>query len=222
MLTVQHRIKIVKLFLTLQSLSKMQLAFRKHYGVRSAPARSTILRLVKKFRSEGTVCDRPKAGRVRSVRTQELVARVQQSVVNSPKMSTCRCSQQLDISERTLRRVLKADLKLFPYKIQVRQALNAVDRQSRLVMCEWFNKRLEHDPQWINQVWFSDEAHFHLNGVVNRQNFRYWGTEKPEEIAERLLHSPKCTAWCAISAVGLIGPFWFEDSDGDTVTITAE
>ena len=24
-----------------------------------------------------------------------------------------------------------------------------------------------------------DEAHFHLNGFVNKQNFKYWGMENP-------------------------------------------
>ena len=118
--------------------------------------------------------------------------------------------------------MLKADLKLFPYKIQIKQLLTDVDRQSRLDMCHWFSDQLEANAEWINDVWFTDEAHFHLNGVVNRQNYRYWGSEKPDEVAERPLHSPKCTAWCAISAHGIIGPFWFEDDGGNTATVNAE
>ena len=224
MLTLQQRIKIVELFFSERSVAKTQRAFCAIYSVRSdcAPARSTILRLVKKFRNEGSVCDKPHSGRPKIARSQKVIETVRDSVLNSPKTSTRRHSQQLDISVTTLRRVLKADLKLFPYKIQVKQALNAVDRQSRLDMCEWFNKQIQHKPHWINNVWFSDEAHFHLNGVVNRQNFRYWGSEKPEEIAERPLHSPKCTAWCAMSTHGIIGPFWFEDNYGDAVTVNAE
>ena len=25
----------------------------------------------------------------------------------------------------------------------------------------------------------TDEAHFHMNGFVNKQNFRYWAVENP-------------------------------------------
>ena len=140
----------------------------------------------------------------------------------SPKMSSRRRSKQLNVPRTTLRRVLKDDLRPFPYKIQVKQSLNVVHRQSRLQMCEWFSETIEHNPHWIENVWFSDEAHFHLNGVVNRQNFRYWESEKPVEVAKRPLHSPKCTAWCPMSTHGIIGPFWFEDDGGDTVTVNAE
>lgn len=32
----------------------------------------------------------------------------------------------------------------------------------------------------------------------------------------------KCTAWVAISKHGIIGPFWFENEAGETVTVTKE
>lgn len=38
---------------------------------------------------------------------------------------------------------------------------------------------------------------------------------------EQPLHSDKCTAWCAISGLGVIGPLWFEE-DERSVPITKE
>ena len=32
----------------------------------------------------------------------------------------------------------------------------------------------------------------------------------------------KVTVWCALSAKGIIGPFWFQNTDGSTATITTE
>ena len=43
-----------------------------------------------------------------------------------------------------------------------------------------------------------DEAHFHLNNTVNKQNFRYWASENPRELHQRPLHSPKVTVWCGM------------------------
>ncbi|KAI5695648.1 hypothetical protein M8J75_001353 [Diaphorina citri] len=58
----------------------------------------------------------------------------------------------------------------------------------------------------------SDEAHFHLNGFVNRQNFRYWGAENPRELHEKPLHSPRVTVWCAVGKNTVIGPYFFEEN----------
>jgi len=38
-------------------------------------------------------------------------------------------------------------------------------------------------------VMMSDEAHFHLNGFVNKQNCRFWAAENPRELHQRPLHS---------------------------------
>ena len=35
----------------------------------------------------------------------------------------------------------------------------------------------------------SDEAHFHLLGFVNKQNFQYWAEANPRQHHERTLHS---------------------------------
>ena len=46
----------------------------------------------------------------------------------------------------------------------------------------------------------SDEAHFHLNGLIttiNNHNNVFWGEEKPEEISEKSLKGLKVTAFVA-------------------------
>ncbi|GBL97626.1 hypothetical protein AVEN_49135-1 [Araneus ventricosus] len=67
----------------------------------------------------------------------------------------------------------------------------------------------------VGRIWFTDEAHFHLGGVVNRHNWRFWGTENPHLSHAQPLHSPKLTIWAAISCKDIIGPFLLPE----TVTI---
>jgi hypothetical protein len=61
-------------------------------------------------------------------------------------------------------------------------------------------------------VWFSDEAHFHLDVVVNKQNVRFWASENPHVIHEKVLHAPRITVWVAISSYGLQGLIFFEEA----------
>jgi hypothetical protein len=42
---------------------------------------------------------------------------------------------------------------------------------------------------------------------------RIRGTEKPEKFIEKPVHSQYVTIWCAICAQGLIGLYFFENSD---------
>ena len=44
----------------------------------------------------------------------------------------------------------------------------------------------------------------------------------PDKVLQRPLHYVKHTAWAAISKHGIIGPFWFENDDGHTVTVNKE
>ena len=76
-------------------------------------------------------------------------------------------------------------------------------------MCNWFADKIEEEPDFLDNVWFSDEAHFLRSGHVNSKNNVFWGTESPAEVLQRPLHSLKCTAWVAISKHGIIRPFWF-------------
>ena len=68
----------------------------------------------------------------------------------------------------------------------------------------------------------TDEAHFHLNGYVNKQNFRYWAPENPCLLHQSPLHSEKVTVSCGVSVFGILGPNFFEDANGQSLTVTSD
>lgn len=41
-------------------------------------------------------------------------------------------------------------------------------------------------------------------------------------VVERALHPPKVTVWCALWSGGVIGPYFFKNDEGDTVTVNSE
>ncbi|GFV84280.1 DUF4817 domain-containing protein [Trichonephila clavipes] len=68
----------------------------------------------------------------------------------------------------------------------------------------------------------SDEAHFWLNGYVNKQNCRIWSEANPQVYVETPLHPEKLTVGCALWAGGIIGPYFFKNDEGHNVTVNGD
>jgi len=132
-------------------------------------------------------------GPVATARTPEDVERVRETVVRSPTRSARRHALELGMGESTVRRILHKDLGSHPYKMMIVQTLNEGDYQQRLAFAELMLEIIEEHEDAI--IMMSDEPHFHLNGSVNKQNFRYWPPQNPHEVHERPLDSPKVTVW---------------------------
>ena len=75
------------------------------------------------------------------------------------------------------------------------QQSNPRDYQQRLSFCQTMLDMFEENEDLT--LIMSDKTHFHLNGTVNKQNFRYWASENPRELYQRPLHSPKVAVWCS-------------------------
>ncbi|GFX33805.1 DUF4817 domain-containing protein [Trichonephila clavipes] len=67
-----------------------------------------------------------------------------------------------------------------------------------------------------------DEAHFWLNGYVNKQNCSIWSEANPQVYVETPLHPEKLTVWCALWAGGIIGPYFFKNDEGHNVTVNGD
>ncbi|CAH1991124.1 unnamed protein product [Acanthoscelides obtectus] len=197
-------------------------ALREHFGRNNRPNETTIGRLVRKFEATGSVANLPGSGRPRSVRTPENIAVVKESVRDDPKQSTTRRSQELGISRTSLLRILHKDLTVHAYKIQLTQELRRADHISRRTFSDWLLEHRQIDANFSSKIMFSDEAHFTLNGTVNKQNCRIWANENPREYREQPMHPQKVTVWCALWSKGIIGPYIFENAAGDAVTVNYE
>lgn len=204
-LTTEQRSTIVLLFHETKSVIVAQRRFRAQFHTRWAPSNKTIHKLYEKFRREGTILE-PKRPRQKPVCSPENIEAVRVAMQRSPGKSTRKAAVRLGISRRSVQRILKSDLHMYPYKMTVVHRLTNDQMQERLVFAYW----AEDKQQTFNNVWFSDEAHFHLDGVVNKQNVRFWANENPRLIHEKDHHAPRITVWVAISSHGLIGPFFFE------------
>jgi len=68
----------------------------------------------------------------------------------------------------------------------------------------------------------NDEAHLHLSGYVNKQNYPYREPENPQELHQHPLHSERLNVWCGIASFIVLRPYSFEDNEGAAVTVTSE
>ena len=65
--------------------------------------------------------------------------------------------------------------------------------EARVKFCKTITQMFESGENDENKIVFSDEVHFWLNGYVNKQNYRFWGTENPNISISKSLNLEKVT-----------------------------
>ncbi|GFV65533.1 hypothetical protein TNCV_2331951 [Trichonephila clavipes] len=83
-------------------------------------------------------------------------------------------------------------------------AIHQNDHQARRRFVEWAQNKIAVVRDFHKRIVFSDEAHFWLNGYVNKQNCRIWSEANPQVYVETPLHPEKLTVWCALWAGGIL------------------
>jgi len=206
---VEHRVFAVEQFFRNNDSVVTVRLFRRQFNVArdgAIPDRNTVLRWVVSFRTTGSVMKRTSTGRPRTAWTPENVESVRRSVTESPRRSTRRPASILGLSHCSLQRILHGELNFHPYKIMIVRKLLPSDFVQHRLFCERMLEIIACDDVMLMM---SDEAYFHLDGYVNKQNCRFWAAENPRELHQRPLHTAKVSVWCGISKVGIVGPYFF-------------
>ncbi|KAI6212569.1 hypothetical protein M3Y94_00041400 [Aphelenchoides besseyi] len=84
-------------------------------------------------------------------------------------------------------------------------ALEDPDYAARVEFARGELDRLNADPSRLNNLVFTDEAHFHLDGAVNRQDWILWADSNPHWFDVRRFHTQKVTVWLRVG----VGPFFW-------------
>lgn len=157
--------------------------------------------MIDKFLETASMDDRrhENPGRDYSVTTPETLEKVEQFYEENPRESIRRAGQMLGINRESLRIILQHFLKFHPYKVSVHQALNEQHMARRVKFCTSIYAKLEDKTIDHEKIIFSDEAHFYLDGYVNKQNMRFWAKENPNYVQSKKAHPVRVTAWAAIT-----------------------
>lgn len=142
-----------------------------------------VYRTIKRYNDTGSIGKRNNGGPRRTATSSEMVRKVKKRIVRNPKQSANKLARDLNVSAASVRRMLKIDLQLKPYKIQKVQDLTPAQKKTRLERARVL-KALAASGDLPNIV-FSDEKLFTIQQFVNKQNDRVWLAGKSTDNLEQ-------------------------------------
>lgn len=168
-LTLQEKIEIFNLGLGRSSRDTANL-----YNARN-PLRQinqrTVSRLKKQLKLSGTLARKKRVHRQPLVTSIQFRETVQTYFNDNPNANMTKAATTLGKSRSTIHRTLKS-MKFKAYKLRRHQRLFPDDYRHRLRFCTTMRRILTENPDWKNQIIWTDECLFKRNDSFNRQNNR--------------------------------------------------
>lgn len=202
--TIYEKVTITAWAISLEtSIEECRLKFFHQFN-KQAPPRKTISYWREKLLETGSlVTDRPRSGRPSTATGDNSEAIVLESVAEDPTTSTRRLSDEVNVSQSSVCRILKNN-NFHPYKPLYSQFICDGDSDRRAQFCEQMLSKFTRDPAFVRKITFSDECVFNLAGNVNKHNVHYWAHENPLKRICNPGKTASLTVWACISFNGVI------------------
>lgn len=167
--------------------------------------RKFVYRTIKRYNESGSVNKRYGGGPKRTATSREMVRRVKAKIDRNPRRSGRKMAAELKISQTSMRKILKNELKVKPLKIQKAHGLTPEQMKVRVERSKSL-KRL-HESGLLPNIVFSDEKIFTIEQFVNKQNDRVYLKERSNEnmalrLATRNQKPEHVMVWAAVTADG--------------------
>jgi hypothetical protein len=131
----EQKIWIIETYIKTANTREVLRQWTQHFQQPAPP--QTVINIWNKFKETGSINDRVRKPRIKTVLTSSNIDRIRYKFVNEPKSSICNAASQLGISYTTIFRGLH-QLGMYPYKsVHVHQLLSG-DEQMRLQFCRNF------------------------------------------------------------------------------------
>lgn len=166
---------------------------------------SLVYKVLKQWKTSGTVAEKKKHGRPRTVNTRRMRGIIKKRITRNDEVSLNKMAKDLQISRSTLQSIVHNDLSLRSYRLFNGQVLTDQAKQNRKEkckkLCDFFKVRRIEDVLW------SDEKVFTIEVARNAQNNRQLlspslkNTGK-RKIATKGLFPKSLMVWGGVSATG--------------------
>lgn len=114
--------------------------------------KSFVSRTIARYRDTGSVARRQGSGRKKTATSAEMVRKVKKRLDRNPRRSGRKMARELNISQYSIRQILKNELGVKPLKFQKVQELTPQQKENRLKRAKEFFAW----PQVVNcRIWFS-------------------------------------------------------------------
>ncbi|CAM4980305.1 unnamed protein product [Rotaria socialis] len=179
---------------------------------------ATIKRWCQMIRQYGSIELSSPPGRPRIARTSENIRKVKNRCRRKRRVSPRKLSMELDISERSVRRILKNDLGLRPYKKIAEPALSDDQKIKRKQFANWVRTNFRKEETL--KILFSDEKLFDIDGIYNSQNERVWAVDRADAdkrggIKEKRKFPQKAMVWLGVCSKGITPLVIFDEGTVD-------
>ncbi len=144
----------------------------------------------------------------RSARTLATITRVGEAILVNSTFSAHMRVKNLNVSERMLIWILYDNLHFHPYKILYTQQLLPANHPTSVAFSETMLQKIQSKEIPLDTIFITGEAHFYLNGDVNKQNLWYWSDKNPQIVRVKPLQSLKVTVKMQVAAWGIIGSYF--------------
>ena len=200
MLTLQQKKHVIDKWILTISITSVRRSFRSMPGFHSKnlPSIMTLRNIVNKFEVHGTLLDRRKGKK--SVLQSDQINRVRRLYREKQLISLRSASKKLDISTRKVKNILRLTFLKKAFKAKIRLELTESQRKSRVEA----SQVLLDKQNILAHTWFTDESWFYSDGIAQKKNQYYWALSK--DVVKPV---EKQLVWGAVSAKGLIRPYFF-------------
>ncbi|CAF3942807.1 unnamed protein product, partial [Rotaria magnacalcarata] len=139
---------------------------------------ATIKRWCKMIRDTGSIQLSKPPGGPRFARISKTIQKVKHKFNQKKMVSVRSLAKDCSISKSSSHRILKEDMKLYPYKMRIEPKLTEEHKNKRKKFVNWVGHNFRKEDTM--RILFSDEKIFDLDGMYNSQNQRIWAASRDE------------------------------------------
>ena len=174
----------------------------------------TIKLWIKMINIAGSITLSSPPGCSRTVRTRAAIVKVKKRLNQKKRVSIRKLAKEMNISRRSIQRILREDLGCKPYKKTKQPKLTNLQKNKRVKFANWVLNNYSKDD--TKKCLFTDEKYFDLDGIYNSQNDRVWAASREEAdrkggFHQKTKHPGKVMVWLGACAKGLTTAVIFEN-----------
>ena len=183
-------------------LHKAGISIKKIINLLKVP-KSTVYDALDRYKELDNAKDRPRSGRPISALTKENIKAVRERIRRNPKRSMRKMANQMKMDPKSMRTIVKTDLKLSPFKLRKSQHLTVLQKKKRVDRSRLLLNLMKSGMR-EEEIVFSDEKVFTVEAQFNHQNDRVLAkhsSDVPKDIltVTRRQKPESVMVWAAVS-----------------------